>query len=85
MADNFPGSDSLSAPALKMFLITPHASNEVDPLPKAIRCDVPGTVTLRSASGNADVTITMAAGEQLAVRAKYVRAAGTTATIHGLA
>lgn len=85
MSDTYPRSDSLEAPALKMFAIVPHATNEVDPLPKAIRCDVAGTVALRAAGSAADISITMAAGEQLAVRAQYVRAAGTTATLHGLA
>lgn len=85
MADTYPGSDSIVSPALKMFAITPHATNEITPLPKAIRCDVAGTVALRAAGDNADVAITMAAGEVLSVRAQYVRAAGTTATLHGLA
>lgn len=86
MADEFSTySDEVSAPARKMFAITPHATDEVSPLPKAIRCDAPGTVALRAVGSSADVSITMAAGEQLAVRAKFIRAAGTTATLHGLA
>ena len=87
MADKFvSGSDTVTAPARDMFVITPHATNEVSPLPKAIRADTAGTVTFRAVDGAADVTVTMAAGEQLQVRAKYVRAAGTTVTLlHGLA
>ncbi len=87
MADNFTNnSDSVSAPGRQMFQITPHATDEVSPLPKAIRADEAGTVALRAADSGADVTVTMAAGEVLPVRAKYVRVTGTTvATLHGIA
>lgn len=85
MADNFPGPDSINKPALQMFAIVPHATNEVSPLPKAIRCDVGGTVALRAAGSGTDVSITMVAGEVILVRAQYVRAAGTTASLHALA
>jgi hypothetical protein len=79
-------SDSPSAPARRMFAITPHDTAEVDPLPKAIRADGDGTVTLRAAGSDADVTVTMTAGEILPVRARHIRAGGTTvAAIHGLA
>lgn len=85
MADTFPGKDTLLSPALKMFAIVPSDAAEIDPLPKAIRCDVGGTVVLQAAGSAVDVTITMAAGQRLDVRAKFVRATGTTATLHALA
>lgn len=87
MADEFAThQDTVSAPARGMFVITPHATNEVSPLPKAIRANGAGDVVLRAADSGADVTVTMAAGEVLAVRAKYVRVTGTTvAVLHGLA
>ena len=79
-------SDSPTAPARRMFAIAPHDTAEVDPLPKAIRADSGGTVVLRAADSDADVTVTMAAGEVLPVRARHIRASGTTVTaIHGLA
>lgn len=79
-------SDSPSAPARRMFAIVPHATAEVGPLPKAIRADSDGTVTLRAVDSDADVTVTMAAGEVLPVRARHIRVSGTTVTaIHGLA
>jgi hypothetical protein len=87
MADQFSNVDELSSPARRMFVITPHASNEVDPLPKAIRADSAGDVVLRAVGSSSDVTITMAAGEVLAVRAQFVRATGTTVAagdLHGL-
>lgn len=86
MADKFEKfSDTVFSPAREMFAIVPHATNPVDPMPKAIRCDVGRTVALRAADSAADVSITMRAGEELHVRVLYVRAAGTTATLHGLA
>lgn len=86
MVDKYAGADSVTSSGREMFLITPHVSNEVDPLPKAIRADGAGTVVLRAADSSADVTVTMAAGEVLEVRARFVRAAGTTvATLHGIA
>lgn len=85
MADTFPGPDGVSKPALRMFDIVPHDVNEIDPLPKAVRCDVGGTVVLRAAGSNADVSITMVAGEVILVRAKHVRSSGTTASLHALA
>lgn len=87
MADKFvSGSDTVTAPARNVFVITPHATNEVSPLPKAIRADTAGTVTFQAFDSATDVTVTMAAGEILPVRARYVRAAGTTVTLlHGLA
>lgn len=86
MADQFQNkADELTSAARRMYAITPHATNEIDPLPKAIRCDVGGTVALRAIDAAADVTITMSAGEVLPVRAQFIRATGTTATVHGLA
>lgn len=86
MADKFSShSDSLSAPARQMFVITPHDSNQVLPLPKALRADTDGSVTLRAVDSAQDVTISVVAGDRLDVRARYVRAAGTTAILHGFA
>jgi hypothetical protein len=49
MADRFEShSDSPSQPARAAFTITPHASNEIDPLPKAIYVGTGGNITLRA-------------------------------------
>lgn len=87
MVDRFSNfSDSVIAPARDMFLITPHATNEIDPLPKAIRADGAGVIVLRAVDSTNDVTINVVAGERIDVRAKYIRASGTTVSvIHGLA
>ena len=88
MADRFESQiDSLTQPARNAFTITPHASNEIDPLPKALFVGNGGNVTLRAADGGADVVFkNVPSGGYLMVRARYVRATGTTATdIVGLA
>lgn len=88
MADRFDSQiDSLTQPARQAFAITPHASAEIDPLPKALYVGTGGDITLRAVDGQADVLFkNVAAGQILDVRVRYVRAAGTTATdIVGLA
>lgn len=86
MLDTFASvGDSPSSPARALFRIVPHATDALAILPKAIRADTAGTVTLRAIDSTADVTLTLAAGEVVAVRAQFVRAAGTTASLHGLA
>jgi hypothetical protein len=88
MADRFDAqTDTVSQPAREAFAITPHASNEVDPLPKALFVGTGGNITLRAAGSGADVVFkNVASGQILDVRARYIRAAGTTAAdIIGLA
>ena len=80
-SDNF----AASAPATEMALITPHNTNALDPVPKALRFDGAGTVTFQALGSSTDVVITAIAGEILPVRARFIRSTGTTvATIHGL-
>lgn len=86
MADQFSANfDGVDKPARKLFAITPHASNEVDPLPKAVICTVAGDVVCRAVDSSADVTIALAKSQIFPARLQYVRAAGTTATIVGMA
>lgn len=87
MSDQFQSSNSVSAPSRNVFVITPHASNEVSPLPKAVRFDGAGAVTFRAVDSPADVVMNVVAGEVLDIRIQYLRATGTTvsAAIHGLA
>lgn len=84
MADEFSNIEGVDLPARNVFLIAPHATNPLASLPKAIRCDVAGTIAYRAVDDAADVSMTMVAGEVLAVRVAYVRVAGTTGTFHGL-
>ena len=79
MTDFFhPADHTLSAPARRMYVVTPHATNPISPLPKALRFNAAGNVVLRAVDSEADVTITVAAGETLAVRASHIRVTGTT-------
>lgn len=85
MADEFYGQNSVTTPALKMWNITPHDTNPISPIPKALRFNAAGQVTLRALQSDSDVTITVAAGEVLDVRALYIRDTNTDAiAIHGL-
>ena len=85
MDDQFLGPDNVSAPARRMWVITPHDTNEVNPLPKAIRADDAGVIVLRAVGSDSDVTINVVAGEIISVRVQHIRSTGTTVTvIHGL-
>lgn len=78
-------SDTIRNPSRDVYLITPHATNPLAKLPRAIRADGAGTICFRAIDSSVDVTLTFAAGEQLDVQAKYVRASGTTVSvIHGI-
>ena len=73
-------ADSPIAPSRNAYAVTPHATNALDPLPKALYIGTAGDVTLRSVDGAADVLYkNVAAGSYLMVRAQFIRAAGTTA------
>lgn len=68
-----------SQPATQAFDITPHATNAITPLPRAVRVNAAGTVTFRMSGSATDVTITALAGEIIPGRVQYIRATGTTA------
>jgi hypothetical protein len=87
MTDRFASnSDAVFAPARDVFLISPHDSNPIVPVPKAIRANGAGNIVFRAIDSAADVTVTVVAGEVLSIRARWIRATGTTvAAIHGLA
>lgn len=72
-------ASALSDPARAAFAIVPSDSQPLATLPKAIMAGSAGTVALRAVDSAADVTVTLAAGQILPLRALYVRAAGTTA------
>jgi hypothetical protein len=73
--------DSLLAPAMNAFAISPHDINGLQLVTKAIYVGSGGNVTLRPAGSNADVTyFNVPSGSYLTVRASYVRATGTTAS-----
>lgn len=71
---------TVSGPSRRPFTVTPHDTNELTFLPKALYVGTGGTVILRGVDGATDVTfVNVANGQILDVRAQYVRATGTTA------
>lgn len=82
MVDPFKSyADDVHAPSRSVLAVVPHDSNELPILPKALYIGVGGNVTLRAADDSADVVFqNVAAGSILRVRARFVRAAGTTAS-----
>ena len=80
MLDPFRFSDDNAAhPARRAFAITPDDAAELPFLPKALLVGGAGVVVLRAVDSAADVTIPVAAGQILPIRAQFVRATGTTA------
>lgn len=77
---------AVSDPARQAFPIVPNDTQPLAVLPKAIMAGTSGTLTLRAVDSPADVTLTVAAGQIVPLRAAYIRASGTTASaILGLA
>jgi len=73
-------------PATHGFVITPHDTNPLAVVPRAIRADAAGEVTLRLVDSAADITINMVAGEVFFGLVTHVRDTGTDAIVlHGLA
>ncbi len=72
--------DSVTSSSRRPFPITPHATAEIDPLPKAIYVGTGGDIVLRGVDSAVDVTFkSVPSGAILDVRAQYIRVAGTTA------
>ena len=82
MADAFSTlSDSASAPATYALAVTPHDSNALTDIPKALYVGTGGNITMRGKNGAADqVWKNVPSGAFLPFRAQYVRSTGTTAT-----
>lgn len=80
-------ADAVSASSRAPFAVVPHDTDELPVVPKALYVGTGGHVALRGVDGAADVLFrNVAAGQVLDVRARFVRAAGTTAAdIVGLA
>jgi hypothetical protein len=73
MADAFSTfQPNLEPPARRHAPITPHNTNPVDPLPRAIKCISDGDAVIEDVDGTV-VTYPMTAGEELPFRAYIVR------------
>lgn len=81
MADQFQSTaDTPSAPASRAESVSPHDSNALSDIPKALYVGTGGNITMRGVSGGADrVWKNVPAGAILPFRAQYVRATGTSA------
>ncbi|WP_019051822.1 spike base protein, RCAP_Rcc01079 family [Sphingobium xenophagum] len=72
--------DNPIASARAPYAVVPHDSDALPVVPKALYIGTGGTVILRGVDGTADVNfLNVADGQVLDVRARYVRATGTTA------
>lgn len=82
MADPFSNqADQVSAPATRAVAVTPHDSNALTDIPKALYVGTGGAIAMRGAGGGADQSFkNVPSGAVLPFRAQYVRATGTTAT-----
>jgi hypothetical protein len=72
-----------SAPADDLFTITPSDTVALGTIPKALLVTVAGNVAVRG-TGASPVTLAVTAGQILPIRARYVYATNTTATVVGL-
>ena len=81
MADPFANlADHVSAPATRAVAVTPHDSNALADIPKALFVGTGGNIAMRGVNGSADQSWkNVPSGCVLPFRAQYVRATGTTA------
>jgi hypothetical protein len=81
MADQFANiADSISAPATRTVAVTPHDSNALGDIPKALYVGTGGTIVMRGVRGTVDQSWkNVPSGAILPFRAQYVRATGTSA------
>ncbi len=79
--DNYGTSaGGISAPFVRAFTITPHATNELTRVTRGVTATVAGNIACRFANDGADVTVPVLAGVVYPYRLTHVRVAGTTAT-----
>jgi len=80
MADPFLHADGVSAPSTRVAAIVPHDANALIDAPKAIYVGQGGDIVLQGMGGGADVRLRQVpTGAILPVRARFVRATGTSA------
>jgi hypothetical protein len=72
--------DTTDFPAKSLRAVTPNDTNELDYVAKALFIGTGGTLSLIAQEDTAAVSLTVVAGQIVPVRAKIVRATGTTAT-----
>ncbi len=81
MTDPFQNvADAPSAPATRCVAVTPHDANPLSDIPKAMYIGTGGTIVLQGTSGGDASFANVADGSVLPVRARFVKATGTTAS-----
>lgn len=81
MPDQFSNvADEVSAPATRVGAVVPHDGNPLSDIPKALYIGGGGTIVLAGTSGGDATLANVPAGSVLPIRARFVRATGTTAT-----
>lgn len=71
---------SAIGPASMLRAITPHDTNELEWVTNGIVATGAGNISIVAVGDTTPVTVPIAAGQVLPVRAKIIRATGTTAT-----
>ncbi|HEY0623533.1 spike base protein, RCAP_Rcc01079 family [Sphingomonas sp.] len=81
MSDDFQNrADQVSAPATRCAAVTPHDGDALSMIPKGLYVGTGGDVSIEPAGGGGPVTLAnVPGGSILPVRARIVRATGTTA------
>jgi len=84
--NNFSQTDpGVQAPAISAFAITPHDTNELSVVTRAIYVGTAGNVVAKLANDSATVTFAnVAAGSILPIRARLVTTASTASNMLGL-
>jgi hypothetical protein len=72
--------DAADFPATRLRAITPHDTNELEFASKALYVGVAGTLSIVALGDTSPVQLTVPAGAIIPVRAKIVRATGTSAS-----
>jgi hypothetical protein len=82
MPDFFQNSaDAVHAPATRCVGVTPHDATPLADIPKALYVGTGGTIVLQASGGGGDaIFANVPDGSILPVRARFVRASGTTAS-----
>lgn len=82
MADEFEQKqpEDIILPGRKLFAITPHNSNELSSIPRALWVGTGGDLSVIAQDDTVAVTLKVQSGSLVPVRVKVVKATGTTAT-----